>query len=99
MVFGGLVGRYSGLKIVTHHLGGMISYYDGRVGPRLGVLGSRTSDEDYSNILPSLKRPHLDFMHDFYGDTAPFGGGGQAVRCGLGFFGADHRVFAAGTPL
>jgi len=99
MVFAGLLDRYPGLKIITHHLGGMIPYYDGRIGPGLQVLGSRTSDEDYSHILPSLKRPHLDYLHDFYGDTALFGGGIQAVRCGLEFFGSDHVVFATDTPL
>ena len=99
MVFNGLLDRYPNLKIITHHLGGMIPFYDGRIGPGLQVLGSRTSDEDYSNILPSLKRPHLDYMHDFYGDTALFGGGIQAVRCGLEFFGAEHVVFATDTPL
>ncbi|MGZ3311946.1 MAG: amidohydrolase family protein [Xanthobacteraceae bacterium] len=99
MVFAGLLDRYPGLKIITHHLGGMIPYYDGRIGPGLQVLGSRTSDEDYSNILPSLNRPHLDYLHDFYGDTALFGGGIQAVRCGLEFFGSDHVVFATDTPL
>ena len=99
MVFNGLLDRYPRLKVITHHLGGMIPFYDGRIGPGLQVLGSRTSDEDYSNILPSLKRPHLDYMHDFYGDTALFGGGIQAVRCGLEFFGADHVVFATDTPL
>jgi uncharacterized protein len=99
MVFCGLFDRYPRLKIITHHLGGMIPYYDGRVGAGLNVLGSRTSDEDYSKILPSLKRPHLDYMHDFYGDTALFGGGIHAVRCGLEFFGAEHVVFATDTPL
>jgi aminocarboxymuconate-semialdehyde decarboxylase len=99
MVFNGLLDRYPGLKIITHHLGGMIPYYDGRIGPGLQVLGSRTSDEDYSKVLPSLKRPHLDYLHDFYGDTALFGGGIHAVRCGLEFFGSDHVVFATDTPL
>ena len=87
------------LKIITHHLGGMIPFYDGRVGPGLDVLGARTSDEDYSKILPSLKRPHLDYMHDFYADTAMFGGGVHALRCGFEFFGADKVVFATDTPL
>jgi aminocarboxymuconate-semialdehyde decarboxylase len=99
MVFCGLLDRYPGLKIITHHLGGMIPYYDGRIGPGLQVLGARTLDEDYSNVLSSLKRPHLDYLHDFYGDTALFGGGIHAVRCGLEFFGADHVVFATDTPL
>jgi aminocarboxymuconate-semialdehyde decarboxylase len=99
LVFSGVFDRYPGLKIITHHLGGMIPYYDGRIGPGLQVLGSRTLDEDYSKVLPSLKRPHLDYLHDFYGDTALFGGGIHAVRCGLEFFGAEHVVFATDTPL
>jgi predicted TIM-barrel fold metal-dependent hydrolase len=99
LVFSGLLDRYPDLKVITHHLGGMIPYYDGRVGAGMKVLGQRTSDEDYSQILPSLKRPHMDYLHDFYGDTALFGGGAHAVRCGLDFFGADHVVFATDTPL
>ena len=99
MVFCGLLDRYPNLKIITHHLGGMIPFYDGRIGPGLQVLGSRTLDEDYSKVLPALKRPHLDYLHDFYGDTALFGGGIQAVRCGLEFFGSEHVVFATDTPL
>src|SRR5579871_5144582 len=99
LVFSGLLDRYPKLKIITHHLGGMIPFYDGRVGPGLKVLGARTSDENYSQVLPSLKRPHMDYLHDFYGDTALFGGGVHAVRCGLEFFGAEHVVFATDTPL
>jgi aminocarboxymuconate-semialdehyde decarboxylase len=99
LAFCGLFDRYPDLKIITHHLGGMIPYYDGRIGPGLDVLGTRTSDEDYSKILPSLKRPHLDYMHDFYADTAMFGGGVHALRCGYEFFGADKVVFATDTPL
>src|SRR5262249_21850243 len=95
----GLLDRYPKQKIITHHLGGMIPYYDGRVGPGLKVLGQRTSDEDYSKILPSLKRPHMDYMHDFYADTAMFGGGVAATRCGLEFFGPDQVGFATDTPL
>src|SRR6201984_219487 len=95
----GLLDRYPKLKIITHHLGGMIPYYDGRVGPGLDVLGARTSDEDYSRILPSLQRPHLDYMLDFYAATAMFGGGVHALRCGLEFFGPDKVVFATDTPL
>jgi aminocarboxymuconate-semialdehyde decarboxylase len=77
----------------------MIPYFDGRVGNGLMVLGQRTSDEDYSKILSSLKRPHMDYLHDFYADTAMFGGGAHATRCGLEFFGADKVVFATDTPL
>lgn len=98
LVFSGLFDRHPGIKIVTHHCGGMIPYFDGRVGAGLDVLGSRTSDEDYSKVLPSLKRPHLDYFHDFYADTAMFGGQ-YGVSCGLDFFGVDKIVFATDTPL
>ena len=98
LVFSGLFDRHPAIKIITHHCGGMIPYFDGRVGPGLAVLGSRTSDEDYSQVLPSLKRPHLDYFRDFYGDTAMFGGE-YGVKCGLEFFGAGHVVFATDAPL
>jgi uncharacterized protein len=98
LVFAGIFDRHPNLKIITHHCGGMIPFYDGRVGPGLAVLGARTSDEDYSGILPSLKRPHLDYFHDFYADTAMFGGV-HGIGCGLEFFGPDHVVFATDAPL
>jgi len=98
LVFAGIFDRHPKLKIITHHCGGMIPFYDGRVGPGLAVLGARTSDEDYSAILPSLKRPHLDYFHDFYADTAMFGGV-CGIKCGLEFFGSDRVVFATDAPL
>lgn len=98
LVFSGLFDRHPKLKIVTHHCGGMIPFYDGRIGAGMNVLGSRTSDEDYSKVLSSLKRPHLDYFRDFYADTAMFGGK-YGVGCGLEFFGIDKLVFATDTPL
>jgi aminocarboxymuconate-semialdehyde decarboxylase len=98
LVFCGLFDRHPGLKIITHHCGGMIPYYDGRIGAGMAVLGSRTTDEDYSRVLPSLKRPHLDYFRDFYGDTAMFGGR-SGLKAGLDFFGVEHIVFATDAPL
>jgi len=99
LVFSGVFDRHPGLKIVTHHLGGgMIPFFDGRIGAGMEVLGSRTSDENYSAVLPSLRRPHLDYFHDFYADTALFGAG-NGLQCGLDFFGPDKVVFATDAPL
>jgi uncharacterized protein len=98
LVFDGLFDRHPDLEIITHHCGGMIPFFDGRVGPGLEVLGARTSDEDYSQVLSSLKRPHMDYFKLFYGDTAMFGAT-TGVKCGLDFFGPSKIVFATDAPL
>jgi len=97
IVFAGYFDKYPNLKIITHHMGGMVPYFEGRVGPGWDQLGSRTSDEDLSPILNRLKRPHLDYFKMFYADTALFGARAATV-CGLDFFGPDHVVFASDAP-
>ena len=100
IVFSGLFDRLPELKIVTHHLGAMIPYFEGRVGPLWDQLGSRTSDEDYSGILAAMKaqgRRPIDYFRLFHNDTA-VGGARSAIRCGLDFFGAEHVLFATDCP-
>jgi predicted TIM-barrel fold metal-dependent hydrolase len=97
LALSGLFDRHPGLKIITHHLGGMIPYFDKRIESGLAVLGARTSDEDYSSVLTSLKRPHIEYLKMFYADTALFGAG-AGLPCGIDFFGTDHVVFASDAP-
>ncbi|MCR0985622.1 amidohydrolase family protein [Roseomonas populi] len=98
LVFSGLFDRHPGLKVITHHGGGMIPQFDGRVGAGMEVLGSRTPEEDLSGVLPGLRRPHLDYFRGFYADTAMFGSG-TGLPASLAFFGAEHLVFATDAPL
>ena len=97
LVLWGLFDRYPKIKILTHHLGGMIPYFEERVGAGLAVLGARTADEDYSNVLPSLKKTHGEYFKMFYGDTAMFGSS-SAFPTGMDYFGADHVVFSTDAP-
>ena len=97
LVFAGLFDKHPNLKIITHHLGAMIPYFEGRVGPGWDQLGTRTSDEDYSLLLKKLKKRPLDYFHMFYADTAVFGSKSATV-CGLDFFGADKILFASDSP-
>ena len=97
LVLWGLFDRHPDIKIITHHLGGMIPYFEGRVGPGLDVLGARTSDEDYSEVLSSLKRPHAEYFPLFYGDTAMFGSH-LAFQAGMEFFGPERVVFSTDAP-
>ena len=97
LVFSGMFDRFPNLKIITHHLGGMVPYFEGRVGPGWDQLGSRTSDEDLSVVLKQLNKRPLDYFKQFYADTAVFGSI-SATQCGLDFFGADNVLFASDSP-
>lgn len=97
MTFSGMLERMPNLKIVTHHLGGMVPYFEGRVGHGWDQLGTRTSDVDYKALLKSMKKRPIDYLRMFYADTALFGARAGTV-CGLDFFGLDHVLFASDTP-
>ncbi len=97
LVFSGVMTRFPRLKVLAHHLGAMIPFFDARIDTGWATLGSRTSDEDYSGVLKRLGKPLLDCFKDFYGDTA-LCGGRAGLRCGLEFYGADHVLFASDAP-
>ncbi len=97
LVFSGIFDRHPNLKIITHHMGGMIPYFEGRVGPGWDQLGTRTSDRDYTKLLKELKKRPLDYFKMFYADTATFGAYDPTVL-GLKFFGVDNVLFASDAP-
>jgi predicted TIM-barrel fold metal-dependent hydrolase len=97
LVFSGIFDRFPAMKIITHHMGAMAPYFEGRIGPGWDQLGTRTSDEDYSAVLGRLKRRPVDYFRMFYADTALFGAYAATV-CGLEFFGAAHVLFASDAP-
>jgi aminocarboxymuconate-semialdehyde decarboxylase len=97
IVFEGLLNDYPSLKIITHHMGGMVPYFEGRVGPGWDQLGSRTSDENLGAVLKRLETRPIDLFRMFYADTAVFGSRAATI-CGISFFGADHVVFASDSP-
>jgi predicted TIM-barrel fold metal-dependent hydrolase len=97
IVFDGLFDRFPNLTIITHHMGAMAPYCEGRLGPGWDQLGARTSDEDLSVVLTRLKKRPLDYFRMFYADTALFGAY-DATVCGLRFFGPDRVLFASDSP-
>lgn len=97
MVFSGFFDKLPDLRLITHHMGAMIPFFDGRVGPGLDQLGCRTSDEDYEGLLKRMARRPIDYFRMFYADTA-LCGSSAGIRCGLEFFGADHVLYATDCP-
>ena len=98
LVFSKIMDRYPNLKIITHHMGGIVPMLEGRIGPGWDQIGARTSDEDYQKLKKSLKKRPLDyFKESFYCDSAVFGGK-PATECGLAFYPNDRIVFASDCP-
>jgi predicted TIM-barrel fold metal-dependent hydrolase len=97
LVFSGMMDRLPDLKVLAHHLGAMVPYFEGRVGPGWDQLGKRTSDEDLGEVLKRLKKRPFDYFKDFYADSAVFGSR-PATVCGLEFYGADKVLFASDCP-
>ena len=97
LVFWRIFEKLPNIKIISHHLGAMIPYFEGRVGPGWDQLGTRTADEDYEALLASMNKRPVDYFKMFYADTATFGSLG-ATRCGLDFYGTDRCLFASDCP-
>lgn len=98
LVFSGLFDRHPTLRIVTHHMGAMVPYFAGRIRHGWGRdHGSRTLGADASLLGPPLARAPIEYFREFIADTA-LSGDANAMRCGLGFFGAEHVMFASDFP-
>jgi predicted TIM-barrel fold metal-dependent hydrolase len=97
LVFSGIFTRHPGLKVITHHAGGMVPFFSGRVGPGMDSFGARTPDEESELVESGLEGRPLDAFRRFYADTAVFGAP-HALRCAYEFFGVGHMLFASDMP-
>jgi len=97
LVFAGVFDQWPEIKIITHHMGAMAPYFEGRLGHGWDQLGTRSTGTDYAELRASLKKRPLDYFKQFYADTALFGSA-AGTRCGLNFFGVDRVLFASDTP-
>ena len=98
LVFSGTLDKLPNLKVLAHHLGAMVPYFEGRVGPGWDQLGKRTSDEDYTTLLKNMKKRPLEyFKNDFFVDTAVFGSKAATV-CGFSFYAKEKILFASDCP-
>jgi uncharacterized protein len=97
IVFSKMLDEMPNLKFIIHHSGGMVPFFEGRVGPGWDQLGTRTSNVDYRSLLKELKKRPLDYFKMFYADSATFGSK-SALVCALDFYGIDHVLFASDAP-
>ncbi|HVM78870.1 MAG TPA: amidohydrolase family protein [Stellaceae bacterium] len=100
MVFSGFFDRWPRLKIITHHMGAMVPFFEARIALGMDQMGTRTSDEDLTVLVKQMnargRRP-VDYFRMFYNDTS-VNGSRSAIRCGLDFFGIDRCLFGTDCP-
>ena len=97
LVFSGILTRHPNLKVITHHAGGLVPFFSGRVGPGMDSFGARTPEEESDLVASGLEGPPTEAFRRFYADTAVFGAP-HALRCAHEFFGTDHMLFASDMP-
>lgn len=97
LVFSGVFERHPGLKLITHHLGAMIPFFEGRIRHGWDQIGSRTADDELAGITSPVSVPLIDVFKGIYADTA-ISGSEIALRCGLDFFGPEHVMFGTDFP-
>jgi predicted TIM-barrel fold metal-dependent hydrolase len=86
LVYAGYLERWPELKIVVHHSGGTIPMLAGRVKLQPTFQGPEAEK------VGRLERPVLEYLKQFYADTANFGNP-IALRAALEFFGVEHVLF------
>jgi predicted TIM-barrel fold metal-dependent hydrolase len=89
-----IMEKYPNLKVVTHHCGGMVPYYEQRIAQHFGQL-ERGGKATY---LRSLSKTPLEYYRMFYNDTA-IHGNTPALMLAYHFRGAGHIVLGADMPL
>ncbi len=93
LVFSGVLDRFPNLKIIVHHCGGMVPFFEQKIVE--SYHGSKMIHGlEYESLL---SRPPITYFKMFYGDTA-LNGSVAGLRCGYEFFGPDHLVFATDMP-
>jgi len=97
LIYSGLLDELPDLKIITHHMGGMIPYFSGKIGLGFRQIFFGAPDRNPLAEERGLKRPPLDYFKMLYADTA-LNGEAAPTRCGHAFFGTAHCLFASDAP-
>jgi uncharacterized protein len=98
LVFSGILERYPNLKIVTHHCGGMVSFYAERIVQHYDKMEFETGKYRRGGLTKGLTRAPIEYFKMFYNDTA-ICGNTPALMLAHAFWGADRLLFGADMPL
>ncbi len=88
LIYSGIFDELPTLKIISHHMGGMIPYFAGKIKLGFQQISSASRATIRRRCRRGLKKPPLDYYKMLYADTAL--GEVGPTRCGHDFFGTAH---------
>jgi uncharacterized protein len=97
LIFSGIYDELPKLKIITHHMGGMVPFYAGKIELGFDQIFHGTTDENPVARKAGLNKRPVEYYKMIYADTA-LNGSVPATRCGHAFFGTSHCIFATDAP-
>ncbi|HEY1365335.1 MAG TPA: amidohydrolase family protein [Xanthobacteraceae bacterium] len=97
LIYSGIFDELPRLKIITHHMGGMIPYFAGKIGLGFRQIFFGTTDCNPLAEAAGLKRRPIDYYRMLLADTA-LNGELAATCCGHAFFGTSSCLFATDAP-
>ena len=97
LIYSGLFDELPDLKLITHHMGGMIPYFAGRISLGFRQIFFGTPERNPVAEEAGLKHRPMDYFKMLYADTA-LNGDEAATRCGHAFFGTSSCLFATDAP-
>jgi predicted TIM-barrel fold metal-dependent hydrolase len=95
LIYSKIFDELPDLKLITHHMGGMIPYFAGKIG--LGFRQIFFGTPERNPLAEDLKHQPIDYYKMLYADTA-LNGDPAATRCGHAFFGTSSCLFATDAP-
>ena len=97
LIFSGLFDELPNLKIITHHMAGMVPFYAGKIDLGFDQIFHGKSGDNPVARKAGLKKKPVEYYKMIYADTA-LNGSASATRCGHDFFGTGHCLFATDAP-
>jgi len=97
LIYSGIFDELPELKIISHHMGGMIPYFSAKIGLGFRQIFFGAPDRNPVAEEAGLKKHPLEYYKMLYADTA-LSGEVAPTRCGHAFFGTARTLFATDAP-
>ena len=96
LIYSGIFDELPTLKIISHHMGGMIPYFAGKIKLGFRQIFFGTTEDNPLAKEAGLKKPPIEYFKMLYADTAL--GEVAPTQCGHAFFGTPACLFATDAP-